>query len=155
GTPPPAGGSRHRMSAIPKIAEKDIRARVGAQSFERGMSYFRAGAVFDTKRQGPALKARCEGSQAESYRIRVVFDRSGQIAEAACSCPVGEGGACKHVAAVLLTWRARPEEFVEVEELDASLERRSKAELIALIKQMLRREPDLEAVLETPLPGKG
>ncbi|MGQ9553276.1 MAG: SWIM zinc finger family protein [Anaerolineae bacterium] len=139
------------MSPIPQLTEQDIRNRVGDQSFERGRRYYRDGAVFDARRQGMTLKARCAGSRAEAYRLEVMFDVEG-IAKADCSCPVGAGGHCKHTAALLLTWLNRPEDFTEVEELDAALERRSKAELIALIKQMLRQEPDLELLLETPLP---
>jgi uncharacterized Zn finger protein len=77
------------------------------------------------------------------------------IATAHCSCPVGSGGHCKHVAALLLTWLERPVQFAGREALDAALERRSKAELIALIQQMLRQEPELEWLLETPLPAAG
>src|SRR5437879_3172855 len=103
------------MSTIPKVAVKTIRSLVGEQSFERGEEYFRSGAIFDAKRQGRTLKARCEGSRDEAYRVRVTFDEEGKIAEGDCSCPAGDGGSCKHVAALLLSWRARPEEFVEVE----------------------------------------
>src|SRR5262249_974282 len=41
------------------------------------------------------------------------------------------------------------------EELDAALARRSKEELIALVKQMLRQAPDLETLLEMRLPVVG
>ena len=75
---------------------------------------------------------------AEAYYVQATLGAQGIVA-ADCSCPVGEGGRCKHVAALLLIWQANPGEFVEMEELDASLERRSKAELIALVKQMLRQ----------------
>lgn len=142
------------MSTIPTITTDDIRARVGESSFERGQQYFRRDAIFDARRQGMMLKARCEGSRPEAYRVRVSFGADG-IVDAHCSCPVGGGGCCKHVAALLLTWREKPEEFTEVEELDAALERRNKAELIALIQQMLRRQPELETLLETPLPTAG
>jgi hypothetical protein len=39
--------------------------------------------------------------------------------------------------------------------VNTALERRSKAELIALIRQMLRQQPELELLLETPLPTAG
>jgi uncharacterized Zn finger protein len=64
---------------------------------------------------------------------------------------VGDGGYCKHTAALLMTWLREPETFMAVEEIDAALERRSKEELIALIQQMLRQRPDLETLLEVPL----
>jgi uncharacterized Zn finger protein len=141
-------------STIPTVSEGEIRARVGEQSFQRGRQYFRDGAIFDARRQDMTLKARCAGSRGNAYRLHVTFDATG-IADADCSCPVGTGGYCKHIAALLLTWRERPEAFGEVAEIDAALEQRSKDELIALVKQMLRLRPDLESLLEMPLPAAG
>jgi uncharacterized Zn finger protein len=138
----------------PTINKEAIRARVGERSFARGAEYFRTGAIFDARQQGATLKARCRGSQGGPYRVEAELDETG-IGSADCSCPVGGGGSCKHVAALLLTWLERPEQFVEREALDSALDRRSKAELIALVKQMLRQEPDLEWLLEAPLPAAG
>jgi uncharacterized Zn finger protein len=140
------------MTTLPKITEKTIRGRVGERSLALGERYFQGGAVFNTRLQGRTLKARCQGSRDEAYRVEVTLGDKG-VAEADCSCPVGGGGHCKHVAAVLLAWRHDPDEFTEVEELDQALGRRSKEELIALIKQMLRRQSDLELLLDMPLPG--
>lgn len=142
------------MESILAITESDIEARVGAQSFERGQDYAAEGAIFSARRQGMTLKANCTGSYNNSYRLHVTFDASG-IAEANCSCPVGDGGYCKHIAALLLTWIESPDLFTAQEETGAALEQRGKDELIALIKQMLRRHPDLEVLLETPLPVAG
>jgi SWIM zinc finger len=142
------------MSNLPTISEQEILERVGARSFERGQSYFRHGAIFDARRQGMTLKAQCRGSSAAAYRVEATLDATG-IDAADCTCPVGGEGYCKHVAALLLTWEARPEEFREVEDLDTALAARSKEELIALVKQMLRQEPELEVLLETPLPVAG
>src|SRR5207249_2882635 len=49
--------------------------------------------------------------------------------------------------------REHSDVFVEVEELDAALERRGKGELVALIRRMIRRVPELELLLDVPLPG--
>jgi uncharacterized Zn finger protein len=138
----------------PMLEEAAIRERVGETSFARGAEYFRSGAIFNPRRQGATLKAQCTGSSAPFYRVEATLD-DGEIADANCSCPVGGGGFCKHVAALLLTWNDRPQDFVEVESFDTALERRSKAELIALIKQMLAQQPDLEALLETTLAPAG
>src|SRR5690242_19965733 len=113
------------MNSLPRVTEAQIRSRVGETSFARGREYFRSGAIYDARKQGRTLKAQCEGTSAPSYRLSVTFDEKG-IAEADCSCPVGDGGCCKHVAALLLTWLDRPQTFVEVEEIGSSLERRSK-----------------------------
>ena len=142
------------MTTIPPLTEDEIRSRVGQTSFQRGKQYFRDGAIFDARQQGMTLKARCAGSRPQPYRVRITFDERG-IASANCSCPVGEGGYCKHTAALLLTWLERPEEFAAVEDEDTALERRSKEELIALVKQMLRQQPELESLLEVPLPTGG
>jgi hypothetical protein len=140
------------MSAPPKITERIIKSRVGEANLAKGEPYARRGAVFDTKRQGLTLRGRVQGRTAEPYRVSVTCDAKG-IVSAECSCPVGGGGYCKHVAALLLVWRQDPQAFLEVEDLEASLARRSKEELLALVRQMLRRAPELEILLETPLPG--
>src|SRR5262245_16272731 len=107
------------MSALPKITERDIRARVGDTSFERGVPYARDGSIRGPHRQGMTIRSRCEGTSGGPYRVEVTFDAKG-IASAGCSCPVGGGGYCKHVAALLLTWKNRPGDFSEVEETDTA-----------------------------------
>jgi uncharacterized Zn finger protein len=140
------------MTTLPKVTDQTIRRHVGERSLSLGERYVQDGAVFNARRQGQVLKARCQGSRDQAYQVEVTLAKKG-VASAHCSCPVGGGGQCKHVAAVLLAWRHQPEEFTEVEDLDTALGRRSKEELIALIKQLLRREPDLELLLDMPLPG--
>ncbi|MBI3945495.1 MAG: SWIM zinc finger family protein [Armatimonadetes bacterium] len=142
------------MESPPTLSESAIRERVGDASFQRGLSYYRDGALFDARRSGMALKARCEGSRAEAYRLKVIFDADG-ITDAECSCPVGGGGRCKHTAALLLTWLEKPEEFRLVADTDTVLGQKSKEELVALVRLMIRREPELEGLLETPLPATG
>lgn len=92
------------------------------------------------------LKAKCEGSRSTPYRVEVAFNDTG-ILGTDCSCPIG--GYCKHVVALLLTWLAQPEAFIEQQDIETILQQCDKAELITLIKQMLRREPDLEYLLTT------
>ncbi len=137
---------------LPPLSHADIQRWVGSASFQKGMSYFSQVAIFDPRRQGSTLKARCRGSQAAFYLLQATLGPSG-VASADCSCPVGAGGRCKHVAALLLTWLDAPDSFQEIEDLITALEKRSKAELIALVRQMIQREPDLEILLEMPLPG--
>jgi hypothetical protein len=66
---------------------------------------------------------------------------------------VGVEGQCKHVAGVLLAYLDHPKRFAVVENLDANLEARSQAELVALVKALLHRAPELESLLARPLPG--
>jgi len=146
--------SQGEAASLPPFSEEDIRAWVGSKSFQRGQEYFDQGRIYQAQRRGRMLRAHCEGSGGNDYRLQVTFGDQG-LEEADCTCPVGDGGHCKHIAALLLSWLHRAEEFVELEDLEAALEQRSKAELIALIKLMLRREPDLEVLLGTPLPMGG
>jgi hypothetical protein len=99
------------------------------------------------------IESKCSGSQAPFYRQEVIFNSKG-IESAECSCPVGDGGHCKHTIALLLTWVNDPDSFQETEALDAILDKRSKPELIAIIKKMLEQEPDLESLLDLPIIGE-
>lgn len=137
---------------FPPLTHTDIKNWVGLSSFQKGMTYFSSGAINEAICQGQTLKARCRGSQAAYYQLQVTFGPAG-IVSAKCSCPVGTGGFCKHVAALLLTWLDAPDSFEKIEDPIATLENRSKEELIAIIRQMIQREPDLAVLLEMPLPG--
>jgi hypothetical protein len=142
------------MNTIPSISEQDIRAVVGEQNLQDGLAYFRKGAISSPVKQGMTLKAHCQGSQPTDYRVKVMFDAKG-ITEARCSCSVSgrmvKGYYCKHIAALLWTWHEQPQQFSELADVDTTLERSSKSELIALIKQILQQQPDLEWQI-TPLP---
>jgi uncharacterized Zn finger protein len=138
------------MTALPELAESDIRRWVGEASFERGWGYFQHGHILDPRRQGDTLKARCLGSRPQPYHVEVTLGPEGIVA-GECSCPVGSGGYCKHAAALLLTWLHQSDTFLEVEELETALNRRSKAELVVLIRRMVARCPDLETLLELPI----
>lgn len=139
-------------SHIPSISQDDIERWVGSPSFQRGQAYYDQGMIFKAHLKGQTFQARCHGSQDASYQVQATLG-SKQIVSADCSCPVGAGGRCKHVAALLLTWLNSPELFQESESISAALDKRSKDELIALILLMLEREPDLEVLLDLPLPG--
>ena len=114
----------------------------------------RASGVRHRALQGTPLKANVQGTAAyRPYRVVGQADGEARSIAADCSCPVGGGGRCKHVAALLLRYAEAPDEFAEIEALDASLQGRDKAELIALVKQMVRRRPELETLLAMPMPG--
>lgn len=139
-------------SHIPSLTHTDIKNWVGLSSFQKGMPYFSSGAIYEARCQGQTMKGRCRGSQTAYYQLEVTFGLA-SIVSADCSCPVGDGGRCKHVAALLLTWFDSPDSFEKIEDPTASLEKHSKEELIAIIRQMIQREPDLAVLLEMPLPG--
>ena len=129
---------------MPSLSHQQIVDWTGETSIKRGTPYVND-ALFDTRRTGLALKARCQGTAAHPYRVTATLGAQGGITRSTCSCPVG--GRCKHVAALLLRWLRDPDAFLEIEDVEAALDRRDKAELIALIRQMLTRHPELETLL--------
>lgn len=137
------------MTAPPQISDIDIRSRVGVQSFQRGRSYADNGRVIATRRQGNTLKALCLGSVPVPYRLRVTIGSNGEVTEANCTCPVGAGGYCKHIAALLLTWLEHPEAFTESPDLQTVLQDKSKEDLIELLLTVADGDPQFEQLLET------
>ena len=129
-----------------KIKEAAIRSRVGERSFTRGKRYYKQGAIMSPWLQGNVLKAKCWGSMPHPYHVWVQLGADSIVA-GECSCPVGSGGHCKHVAALLFTWLHDPGSFQEVEPLAEALSQRKKEDLILLIRQMIARYPELEELL--------
>jgi hypothetical protein len=134
-----------------KITEALIQSHCGADNVSRGRPYYKQGAVVERTRMGNTIQAKCYGSLPTPYRITVTLANQRLLA-ADCSCPVGNGGRCKHVAALLFAWLHEPESFSEMETLADLLSSRSQESLVQLILQMVQREPDLEALIRLPPP---
>jgi uncharacterized Zn finger protein len=136
------------------VSLDQIRARATTQSFSRGESYYYRGAIFDTVRRGNELEGRCEGSEYTPYHIRVTLDEAGDVGAASCTCAYDWGGDCKHIVALLLTYLHKPELFEERVPLQDTLDARSQEDLIALIRQMVARYPDLQTLIDRPIPAQ-
>ena len=63
------------------------------------------------------------------------------------------GSVIARAAALLLAWRHAPDDFAPQPPPEDRLEGMSKADLITLIQRMLKADPDLEDLLDLPLPG--
>lgn len=142
------------MSHLP-ITEQAIRNRIDSRSYHRGYTYYEQDAILHPQRQGDTLKAQCWGSRPEPYRLWVTLDGKGGVAAGECSCPVGGGGRCKHIAALLLTWLYESDRFHEAAATDDALAAWDKADLIALIRKMIDRYPELEDLIELMATGVG
>lgn len=147
------GGSGGGGAEMPSLSELDVLDWVGRPSLQRGRAYAQEGRVINTRRTGQTLKALCYGSEGEPYRVEIELTEEG-LQGGTCSCPVGDGGRCKHAAAMLLIWIKSPDSFGEVEPMESVLARRSPDELLRLIRQMVARHPDLESLIELPVPGQ-
>lgn len=135
---------------IAKITAEDVRRHCGDKNFERGGRYYRNGSIFEARTDKQTLKASCRGSRGTAYRVTASFKKTG-IGTCQCSCPVGGGGYCKHVAALLLTWIHKPELFEDMPDIEKALQGKDKAELAGLIRYLLQYDPDLELVLAARL----
>jgi uncharacterized Zn finger protein len=132
---------------LPRLTEADIRNLASEPSFERGETYYRDGAVLDPICQATHLRAQCEGSDYEPYQVSATLDESG-IIETSCTCPYDYGGICKHIVALLLTYVRNPQSFRFIPPLATLLAGRSQEELIALIGEIIKREPELLSLVE-------
>jgi hypothetical protein len=138
------------MSTIPTIDQATIERFVGRRNTRHGWDYFRSQAVIDAYRQGNRLRAACIGSGRTPYQVQVVLGEEG-IVQARCTCPVGESGGCKHVAALLICWQQTPEAFGEFEAMDQALSHCSRRQLIEIIEALVHHRPDLRHVIEPML----
>jgi uncharacterized Zn finger protein len=136
--------------ALSQLTESSVRQLASAQSFQRGEGYRASGAVLEPQRRGNTLTARVRGSDYEPYRVTITLGPAG-IANTRCNCPYDWGGICKHIVATLLTWVREPDSFRILASIDDLLAERSKEDLIALIKEMIARQPDLARLMDLPL----
>jgi uncharacterized Zn finger protein len=132
---------------LPRLTEAQVLQLANQQSFERGKSYYRDGAIVEPVRQGWALRAQCEGSDDEPYVVSATLAPHG-IAATSCTCPYDWGGACKHIVALLLTYVHEPHAFRVIPPLEILLADSSKEQLIALIGEMVQQQPELLSMVE-------
>lgn len=142
------------MAQIPQLSEEAILKHCGEKNFEHGMQYFKNGSLFNTRREGQTLKASCQGSYANAYRLQITFSNKA-IKSGRCTCPVGAGGYCKHIAALLLAWQAKPRSFTDTLPIVQSVESLGKKDLVNALLYLVQLEPDLEVMLQAYLTSKG
>ena len=134
------------MSNLPALSRGDVRDWTEQRFFDRGDTYFRHDRIQHPRRVGNTLKAECRGSQPQPYHVEATLDTEG-ISDAVCSCPMGGGGYCKHVVALLLTWVDSAEAFSTQASLEETLRQRPKGQLVDLLLRMIDRHPDLERLI--------
>ena len=133
------------------LTKEDVQAWLGQKEIDKGRPYAQRGALLRLRVQEGVIKGDCLGRGPRPYRVEAKL-KGGHIQRANCSCPVGDGGRCKHTAALLLTWIDFPERFTQVKALRTSLNDLSKDDLISLVSKMVERYPDLETLVKTSAP---
>lgn len=131
---------------LPKLDESDIRNLAREGSFKRGVGYYRDGAIIEPVRQGMVLRAECRGSRYAPYQVSATLGKGG-IEEVRCSCPYTGGGICKHAVALLLTY-VHERAFRVIQPWEEMLAGHNREELVALIGEIVRGQPDLLSRVE-------
>lgn len=139
------------MSNKPRITLAQIQSRAGKQIIARAETYFRQNAIRHCVQRGNEIEALCEGSQPEPYRVGATLSKTG-IVSTSCTCEYEWGDDCKHIVALLLTYLRDPARFEERPKLHDVLRARSKEDLAGIIEQMVTRYPDLQDIVERPVP---
>jgi uncharacterized Zn finger protein len=124
----------------------DVRDWTSSAYFDRGRRYYERGAIRNPRRANHTLKAQCLGSRPTPYHVRIELGPSG-IVSGDCSCPIGEGGRCKHAVALLLTWVHDADSFSQQSSLTKLLNQLDADVLVDIIQTVLERQPELEGLV--------
>ncbi len=128
--------------SVPPINPTTIQRNATTQSFERGGSYYRAGAVAALTQRGNLLQAEVKGSEARPYQVTMQFDAGG-ITTAQCTCAYSFEGWCKHIVAVLLVCVHQPETIEARPSLEQLLDRLDLIQTQQVIQALLAEHPRL------------
>ncbi len=136
------------------LTEDTIRNHTDVGSFSKGQSYFRNGYIVGPVLRGSNLRAMSMGHSGGPYKVEVTLapvdePQPGPITSYSCSCP--RGGFCKHIVALLLLWIHSLEEIEVRADIATLLKDRSREELLAIITELLKREPELDEWVEIAL----
>jgi uncharacterized Zn finger protein len=76
---------------IPGLSESLISRYATPRSYQRGASYYAAGAVSPMVTRPGEVRAAVEGSRYEPYDVRITFDAGG-ITDVRCGCSYEDAG---------------------------------------------------------------
>ncbi len=131
-------------SALLQPLPEAIRLYCGTPNYQRGLEYFQAGYIYGPERHGRVLRSFCRGTSIPSYRPEVLLGHT-SILSSRCTCPAhAYDGPCKHVAALLLAWYYKPDEFDVRPALSTILANWTKRDLLDFIDKIVTLHPDLD-----------
>jgi SWIM zinc finger len=138
-------------SQFKPLSEADIQSYTDDANFRKGYDPYLQQAIVKPTLSESVLRAVYQGSSESMYRVEATLlpagDKSAhKVVSAGCSCP--RGGFCKHLVALLLTWVHQPERFAVRSRLMGRLDEKSREELLALLEQLVQRQPDIEPMIE-------
>ncbi len=130
-----------------QITERDISNYTDASSLSRGKNYFQNDMIYDAYLIDDVLQSKCSGSMGMDYNVQIKFSTNG-IVNYQCSCP--RGGFCKHIIALLLVYIKDFEaiQVVDANNLNKIFRDKSKNELMEIIINLLKQNPEIINSLE-------
>ena len=137
------------------LTETMIKELVSSKIFNRGLEYFKEGAVCDIYSIENTIEAHVEGNNYRPYKVQIEFDNSGIKGIPVCSCPYAEDfdDICKHIVAVLLTVLKKPKNLETKEKLSDILKNLDKSNLIELIEVIVKADSSLRFIVEDFMTG--
>lgn len=127
------------------ISEPALEELAGDRSFERGLAYFRHGAVERLVCHDNRVTARVVGT--ENYTVKLW--PNGRRLDWSCTCPLGQDGQlCKHLVATGLAWLAsgsgkRKQPAPEIEVIRKFLKASDKPTLVDMLTERACEDEDL------------
>lgn len=131
------------------VTEAVLEELAGDRYFERGLAYFRHGAVGRLRASGKEISARVRGTR--PYAVRLWIDRRELHWD--CTCPLGRDGEfCKHLVATGLAWLAGGEDGAgeapsELQTIRAFLNAADKQTLVELLVERAAEDDDFAGQL--------
>jgi uncharacterized Zn finger protein len=107
----------------------------------RGKDYYREGRVSKVNKIENIIHAKIQGNRLYSQKIYL------ETNDMQCTCPY-EGKYCKHLAALIMWLKTNTP--LDVKDISGILKSKSKGELVSLIKELLRDNPDLSKYIIKP-----
>ena len=132
------------MIALPKLENETIKNYCGIRMFKIGKEFLKENPFFVVYKEWTMLKALSEGTESPSYAVRILFDEKG-IANSCCTCYVSRSVPCKHIAALLVLWQEKPKSILERDAWSASLRKKDKKEIVALLEKVVDLYPENES----------
>ena len=134
------------------VTLEDIGKLVDSKIFQRGVEYFKEGAVLNPVIDGNQISAEVEGSSSSNYRTSAKLVEGKLKGE--CDCPY-DWGVCKHIIALLLHWIKRRDEFEDVGKKVTEIENMQNSDLVKIVKTLAKEEPQIfSQMLDLALPHK-
>jgi uncharacterized Zn finger protein len=131
------------------ITESALEELAGDRYFERGLAYFRHGAVSRLRAGEKEISARVRGTRLYAVRLRL----DGRELDWDCTCPLGRDGEfCKHLVATGLAWLAggngdADEAPSELQTVRAFLDAADKNTLVELLIERAAEDDDFAGQL--------